>query len=144
MSFVFREFKCTILSARCKLGMLQRVSWTESQASRPLCLKSTLCPNALHHLARRPDEARSGLDLSLYLSRKPSYCPILLLFLASSSRHSVNFITKQVSSKFVDVWHEDFRSFLLVSVSVAIILSAGNVDKNNVLDDGAHEDRATP
>ena len=33
-------------------------------------------------------------------------------FLASSSRHSVNFITRQVLSEFVDVWHEDFHCFL--------------------------------
>ena len=85
---VFREFRSTILSARCKLGMLERVSWTE-----PRCLKSALCPSALHHLARRPGKARSGLDLFLYLSRKPSFCPILPWFCAYSSRYPVNFRT---------------------------------------------------
>ena len=34
-------------------------------------MKSALCPSALRHLARRPGKARSGLDLFLYLSRKP-------------------------------------------------------------------------
>ena len=59
----------------------------------PLQMKSALCPSALHHLARRPGKARSGLDLFLYLSRKPSFCPILPWFCAYSSRYSVNFRT---------------------------------------------------
>ena len=59
----------------------------------PLQMKSALCPSALHHLARRPGKARSGLDLFLYLSRKPSFCPRFPWFLASPSRHPVNFHT---------------------------------------------------
>ena len=57
------------------------------------CLELVPCPSALHHLARRPGKARSGLDLFLYLSRKPSFCPILPWFCAYSSRYPVNFRT---------------------------------------------------
>ena len=117
---MYENLECYCGTTSQKLGP----SWSSSAimcAFSPLAprvhplslqMKSALCPSALHHLARRPGKARSGLDLFLYLSRKPSFCPILPWFWASSSRYSVNFVTRQVLSKFVDVWHEDFHCFL--------------------------------
>ena len=85
---VFPEFRSTIFVSTVQTRNAGK-SFLDGVTLSEVCL----CPSALHHLARRPGKARSGLDLFLYLSRKPSFCPILPWFLASPSRHPVNFHT---------------------------------------------------
>ena len=100
---------------------------TYPKVVKSLCLRSSSAITCAfssvraHRLSLAPRvDTPSPLDGSQFLSlcdflvgsRKPSCCPILPWFVASSSRHSVNFITRQVLSKFVDVWHENFHCFL--------------------------------